>query len=173
MDRRVVKEGVGLMFWGQIIAIFSFIPIAGIVALIIGGVMQVLGIWKIKEQDQNYSMAFLLLIVGILVGLFSGDGIFGTLMSWVGIVVSGASTYVICTGTANCVGPVSPTEGENCLSVRKWYMMCMVLSLVISVLGVIPFINIIAALASIVVLVLEIIASIRYLIMLYRCKNVL
>lgn len=173
MDRRVVKEGLGLMFWGNIVALFGIIPIAGVVALIIGGVMQVMGIWKIKNQDQNYSMAFVLLIVGIVVGVLSGDGFFGTLMKWASIVVSCASTYVICTGTANCVGPVSPENGEYCLSVRKQYVLCMVLSLIISVLSVIPLINILAAVAGIVVAILELIASIRYLIMLYRCKNVL
>ena len=32
MDRQKVKSGLGLMFWGNIVALFAVIPILGVIA---------------------------------------------------------------------------------------------------------------------------------------------
>ena len=37
MDRQKVKSGLGLMFWGNIVALFAVIPILGVIAALVGG----------------------------------------------------------------------------------------------------------------------------------------
>ena len=39
MDRQKVKSGLGLMFWGNIVALFAGIPILGVIAALVGGIM--------------------------------------------------------------------------------------------------------------------------------------
>ena len=39
MDRQKVKSGLGLMFWGNIVALFAVIPILGVIAALVGGIM--------------------------------------------------------------------------------------------------------------------------------------
>lgn len=174
MDRDKVKSGIGLLFWGNIVALFTFVPVLGVIALIVGTVMEILGIWKLRDQEENYSTAFLLLIIGFVVGLVAqGDGMFGTVMSWLKSLVSCATTYLICTGCSNCVAPLSTETADYCISVRSWYVICMIISLAVSIVSVIPLIGILAVPAAIVVVILQIIASIRYLIMLWKCNGVL
>lgn len=174
MDTEKVKSGIGLLFWGNIVALFTFIPLLGLAALVVGTVMEIMGIWKLKDQEENYNTAFLLLIAGFVVGLFAqGDGMFGTVMSWIQSLVSCATTYLICTGCSNCVAFFSRETADYCISVRSWYVICMVISLAVSIVSVIPLIGILAVPAAIVVVILQIIASIRYLIMLWKCNGVL
>ena len=42
MDRQKVKSGLGLMFWGNIVALFAVIPILGVIAALVGGIMELI-----------------------------------------------------------------------------------------------------------------------------------
>ena len=44
MDRQKVKSGLGLMFWGNIVALFAVIPILGVIAALVGGIMELIAI---------------------------------------------------------------------------------------------------------------------------------
>ena len=77
MDRQKVKSGLGLMFWGNIVALFAVIPILGGIAVLIGGIMELIAIVKLKAQSEKYNNAFWFSIIGIVLSLFTGvDGFY-------------------------------------------------------------------------------------------------
>ena len=182
MDRRKVKSGLGLMFWGNIVALFAVIPILGVIAALVGGIMELIAIVNLKAQSEKYNNAFWFTIIGIVLGLFAGgDGLWGTAMSILHGLVTLGATYYICTATEECVSIVSYEVADYCHSVCNWYVTCMVISLVIEVVmfvfSIIPLLGIIVtavgAIALVVVAIFQLIASIRFLIMLWKCQGVL
>lgn len=182
MERQKVKSGLEMLFWGNIVALFAFIPFLGWIAVIAGGVMELIGLLTLKTQSEEYKMAFTLTIAGIVLGLLSGgSGLWGEAMTILQGLASLGATYYICTATANCVRCVSYDMADYCDSVCSWYVICMVISLAISaaifVFSIIPILGFIVAaigsLALIVVAVFQLVASIRFLIMLWKCQKVL
>lgn len=182
MDRQKVKSGLGLMFWGNIVALFAVIPILGVIAALVGGIMELIAIVNLKAQSEKYNNAFWFTIIGIVLGLFAGgDGLWGTAMSILQGLVTLGATYYICTATEECVSTVSYEVADYCHSVCNWYVTCMVISLLIEVVmfvfSIIPLLGIIVtavgAIALVVVAIFQLIASIRFLIMLWKCQGVL
>ena len=182
MDRQKVKSGLGLMFWGNIVALFAGIPILGVIAALVGGIMELIAIVNLRKQSENYNNAFWFTIAGIVLGLFTGgDGLWGTAMSILHGLATLGATYYICTATEECVSIVSYEVADYCHSVCNWYVTCMVISLAISaaifVFSIIPILGFIVAtigsIALIVVAIFQLIASIRFLIMLWKCQGVL
>lgn len=182
MDRQKVKSGLGLMFWGNIVALFAVIPILGVIAALVGGIMELIAIVNLKAQSEKYNNAFWFTIIGIVLGLFAGgDGLWGTAMSILHGLATLGATYYICTATEECVSTVSYEVADYCHSVCNWYVTCMVISLLIEVVmfvfSIIPLLGIIVtavgAIALVVVAIFQLIASIRFLIMLWKCQGVL
>lgn len=182
MDRQKVKSGLGLMFWGNIVALFAGIPILGVIAALVGGIMELIAIVNLRKQSENYNNAFWFTIAGIVLGLFTGgDGLWGTAMSILHGLATLGATYYICTATEDCVRYVSYEVADYCRSVCNWYVICMVISLVIEVVmfvfSIIPLLGIIVtavgAIALVVVAIFQLIASIRFLIMIWKCQGVL
>ena len=174
MDRQKVKSGLGLMFWGNIVALFAGIPILGVIAALVGGIMELIAIVNLRKQSENYNNAFWFTIAGIVLGLFTGgDGLWGTAMSILHGLATLGATYYICTATEECVSTVSYEVADYCHSVCNWYVTCMVM-LVFSIIPILGFIvAAIGSLALIVVAIFQLIASIRFLIMLWKCQGVL
>ena len=71
MDRQKGKSGLGLMFWGNIVALFAVIPILGVIAALVGGIMELIAIVNLRKQSENYNNAFWFTIIGIVLGLLS------------------------------------------------------------------------------------------------------
>ena len=57
MDRQKVKSGLGLMFWGNIVALFAVIPILGGIAVLVGGIMELIAIVNLRKQSEKYNNA--------------------------------------------------------------------------------------------------------------------
>ena len=170
MDRQKVKSGLGLMFWGNIVALFAVIPILGVIAALVGGIMELIAIVNLRKQSENYNNAFWFTIAGIVLGLFAGgDGLWGTAISILHGLATLGATYYICTATEECVSTVSYEVADYCHSVCNWYVM-FVFS-IIPLLGII--VTAVGAIALVVVAIFQLIASIRFLIMLWKCQGVL
>ena len=123
MDRQKVKSGLGLMFWGNIVALFAVIPILGVIAALVGGIMELIAIVNLRKQSENYNNAFWFTIAGIVLGLFAGgDGLWGTAISILHGLATLGATYYICTATEECVSIVSYEEADYCHSVCNWYV---------------------------------------------------
>lgn len=175
-----VRTGINVL--GNIVALFAVIPILGVIAALVGGIMELIAIVNLRKQSENYNNAFWFTIAGIVLGLFvGGDGLWGTAMSILHGLATLGATYYICTATEECVSTVSYEVADYCHSVCNWYVTCMVISLLIEVVmfvfSIIPLLGIIVtavgAIALVVVAIFQLIASIRFLIMLWKCQGVL
>ena len=184
MDRQKVKSGLGLIFWGNIVALFAVIPILGVIAALVGGIMELIAIVNLRKQSEKYSNAFWLTIISIILGFFTNGndgGMWSTAINLLRGLATLGATYYICTATEDCVRYVSYEVADYCRSVCNWYVICMVISLVIEVVmfvfSIIPLLGIIVtavgAIALVVVAIFQLIASIRFLIMLWKCQGVL
>lgn len=184
MDRQKVKSGLGLMFWGNIVALFAVIPILGVIAALVGGIMELIAIVNLRKQSEKYSNAFWLTIIAIILGFFTNGndgGMWSTAINLLRGLATLGATYYICTATEECVSTVSYEVADYCHSVCNWYVTCMVISLAISaamfVFSIIPILGFIVAaigsVALIVVAIFQLVASIRFLIMLWKCQGVL
>lgn len=182
MDRGNVKKGIGLLFWGNILGLFILIPFVGVFMVIAAFIIELIGLWGLRKEDENYNTAFFLMVIGVIIGLFSGgDGAFSSLMKLLESAASLGATYMICTATSSCVAPYASDVADYCISVRTWYVTCMAISiainLIVLVFSIIPVLGwIVAALgsvAAVIVAIFQLVASIRYLIMLWKCQGVL
>ena len=175
--------GLRLMFVAQILVIVGtlliWVPLVGPVIVIVGGVVQLLGLYKAGTDDEGYRTALLITAVNLVVSLisqflFSNGGVMSSLLGIVGDVLGLAAIYFVCTTTSNLLHAV----GEEGLSERggtviKIYTVCTVVSVVCSVLSVVPVLNILAALVSIVAAIALLVGYIMYLLFLNSSSKAL
>ena len=146
--------------------------------------MELIAIVNLRKQSEKYSNAFWLTIIAIILAFFTNGndgGMWSTAINLLRGLATLGATYYICTATEDCVRYVSYEVADYCRSVCNWYVICMVISLVIEVVmfvfSIIPLLGIIVtavgAIALVVVAIFQLIASIRFLIMLWKCQGVL
>lgn len=177
-----VKKGLGVLFWANIVGLLGVIPFIGIIAVLAAGIMELLALWQLRLEREEYRTALVLVVAGMILSLFTGgDNFFADFMQILQSIATLGATWMICTATADCVSTVSYDVADYCISVRTWYVGCMAASLIISavmlVFSIIPLLGALVALvgsiAMLVVVVFQLIASIRFLIMLWKCQGVL
>ena len=98
MDRQKVKSGLGLMFWGNIVALFGVIPILGVIAVLVGGIMELIAIVNLRKQSEKYSNEFWLTIIAIILAFFTNGndgGMWSTAINLLrGLATLGATYYI-------------------------------------------------------------------------------
>lgn len=82
MDERnlILHDGLRLMYRGNLIAVIAalciFVPVINLfalVAIIVGGVMEIIGLIKVRNLHSDYMSAVIAMIAGFVVGLFAND----------------------------------------------------------------------------------------------------
>ena len=144
------------MFWGNIVALFAVIPILGVIAALVGGIMELIAIVNLRKQSEKYSNAFWLTIIAIILGFFTNGndgGMWSTAINLLRGLATLGATYYICTATEDCVRYVSYEVADYCRNR--------------------PCDDTVGAIALVVVAIFQLIASIRFLIMLWKCQGVL
>lgn len=149
--------GLRLMFLGQILLIADtllvWIPLVGPLLAIAGAVIEMVGIYKAGSDDENYRgalvFAALALVLSVVAGFLGQEAFLRSLLVAAGEICNLLMVYSVCTTTSNLLHSV----GQEALSQRggtitKIYAACVAVSLVCTVLGVIPIVNIAAALVS-------------------------
>lgn len=174
-------NGLKLMFIGQILAIVGvlliWVPLVGSLIVIAGGVVEILGLYKASGDDESYRTALMFIAISVVVNLIAGflePGILTSLLSVVATILSLLAVIQVCTTTSNLLHSV----GNEALSQRgstviKLYVVCTVVSLACSVLGVIPIVNIVAGLVSIVAAIAQLVGYVLYLMFLYSSSKAL
>lgn len=149
-------QGLRLMFLGRMVMIagllVSWVPFVGSLLMIASPVLELVGIYKAGDDDENYRgalvFAALVLAANFIAGLL-GEGFLRFALEAAASVLNLLMVYSVCTTTSNLLHSV----GQEALSQRgrdiiKIYTACVAVSLVCTVLGVIPIVNIAAALVS-------------------------
>lgn len=174
-------RGLKLMFIGRMLAIASlllfWVPIVGIVLMLAPLVLELIGIYKAGYDDENYRGALVFAVLVLAVNLVSGllgEGILSSVLDMASSVLNLLMVYGVCNTTSNLLHSI----GQESLSQRggtivKLYTGCVAVSVVCQALGLIPIINIAAALVSGIAGLVLVVGYVLYLLFLYSSSRVL
>lgn len=167
-------NGLRLMFIGQILMIVGvllvWVPIVGGLLLIAAPFVELVGIYRAGEDDDNYRTALGFAVLAAVINLISGflsEGLLSSILDVAAEVVGLLMVFIVCSTTSNLLHSI----GQEALSQRggtvaKIYTVCTAVSIVCRVLGVVPLINIAAGLVSAVAGIVQIVGYVMYLLFL-------
>lgn len=165
---RTAGDGLMLVFIGEIICIFSFLPLLSLILGIIGTIVELVGLNKAGRAADGYRTAFTLSIVIIVISIV------GLIVPFVGVInriLSMVVLYIVCNTTADLLDHCDYETAQRGRTVWKICLGCTIVLVVCAVLLFIPLINILAAIAAVVTAIVSIVGGILYLIFLYRASD--
>lgn len=164
-DYMLAGKGLNRMFIGEILCILVIIPMIGGILALVGYVVALVGLYTASKADEGYRTAFFLTIATLILQ-------FIPILSVLGSIFSIITTYLVCTTTARLLTEKGDTDtAARGLFVWKLYAACLVVSLVCTLLLLIPIINVMAVLVNVVVAIATFVGGILYLIFLYRASD--
>lgn len=110
-NTRKISEGLNLMYVGNIIIIAAalctllamlmpFLVILTSLAIIVGGVVCLVGLVKLRNEHGDYMNALIACVLGIVFGLLSNnESVFGSLMSLANTICTLLEVYFVIRGT--------------------------------------------------------------------------
>lgn len=167
-------QGMRLMFIGQILVIAGvllfWVPLVGFLMVLAAPVLEIIGIYKAGEDDENYRGVLVFVALGLAANLISGlvgDGFLDFLLGAVSEILSLLMVYGVCSTTSNLLHSIGREDlSQRGTSVIKIYAACTVISIVCQALGFIPIINIAAALVLAVSSIVQLVGYVMYLLFL-------
>lgn len=170
------SQGLMLVFIGQIVSLFTFIPVLGVFAALGGLIVSVIGFYTLSQVNEGYKNAFMLTIVNLVISVlkvFFKTGIFSTMLGLIGSILGLLVVYLLCNTTAELLKGTDDGLVDRAGLIWKLYALCTIVSIVCSLLSYIPLINILAALFTFVIAIVQIVASVLYMIFLWKSQNAL
>lgn len=164
-----LREGLHMMYLGEIVACVSIlgvllvlIPVIGVllmipalVSVIVGGVMVIVGLAKLRNEHPDYKNALIATVAGMVASLFkNGDGGFATLMEVVSSVVSLFVIYFIIRATNQLLGEIEHSDIRE-LGGKAWK-----LELVSQIAGIVVSITSFCMEPSLPILVVELLVMV-------------
>lgn len=174
-------SGLRLMFLGQILMIvgvlLAWVPLVGALLIIAAPVVELVGVYKAGDDDENYRGALvfvaLVLMVNFISG-FKGEGLLGSLLDMASEVLSLLVVFSVCNTTSNLLHSIGQEElSQRGGTVIKIYTACTAISIVCGVLSIIPIINIAAALVAGISGLVSVVGYVMYLLFLNSSSRVL
>lgn len=174
-------SGLRLMFLGQILMIvgvlLAWVPLVGALLIIATPVAELVGVYKAGDDDENYRGALvfvaLVLMVNFISG-FKGEGFGGSILDMASEILSLLVVFSVCNTTSNLLHSIGQEElSQRGGTVIKIYTACTAISIVCRVLGIIPIINIAAALVNGISSLVMVVGYVMYLLFLNGSSRVL
>ena len=174
-------SGLRLMFLGQILMIvgvlLAWVPLVGALLIIAAPVVELVGVYKAGDDDENYRGALvfvaLVLMVNFISG-FKGEGFLGSILDMASEVLSLLVVFSVCNTTSNLLHSIGQEElSQRGGTVIKIYTACTAISIVCQVLSIIPIINIAAALVAGISGLVMVVGYVMYLLFLNGSSKVL
>lgn len=165
---RTVGDGLMLVFVGQILSIFSFLPLLGGILAIIGTIVELVGLYKAGSQEDGYRTAFTLSIVIIVLSFV---GLIVPFINLINSILSMVVLYIVCNTTADLLDHCDYETAQRGRTVWKICLGCTIVLVVCAVLLFIPLINVLAAIAAVVTAIVSLVGGILYLMFLYRASD--
>lgn len=172
-SKEQAAKGLRLLFWAAIVALFSWIPLVGIVA----AVLNLYALYTLSTAAPGYKTAFYVNIISLVItviSMFFKEGFMAGILSAAVSALSFLSVYFICSTTASdFLGSYHADLVSKARMIWMLYAVCTVVMLICKVLIYIPLINIGAALLAFVVAIVQIVAGILYLVFLWKSQKAL
>jgi hypothetical protein len=170
------SQGLKLVFYGEIVMIIGllliWVPLVGSLIIIVGGVLDIVGLYKAMPDDNGYQTALTLSIVIVVVNVisnFAGDGALGTILSILSTVANLGVTYYVVNTTCNLLHSVGAADIEaKGKTVWTINLVCAVVNVVLDVLILVPIIQILAAVCAFIMAIVALVGYVLYLLFLNK-----
>ena len=161
-----------------ICTVIALIPIIGTIIGGIGalvfGILMIVALYGVGKEVEGCRKAFILMIIGVVIGLLSAIPVIGKVLSLAGDVVSFLVIYLVCTSLGRLVSEAgdgaTAALGEK---VWKLHFIATVCSLIVQVLSWIPVIKVLAAVLAVIVAIFGIVVCCFYISFLNKGSKVL
>lgn len=162
---------VGAMLAMVTAGILSIVMLLGSLLVLAAGILDIVGLYKAGADDQGYRgaliFALIAVVVGIIMGFMEEGGFLYALLSIADSILTFLVVNAVCQTTGNLLHSMGKDDlAEKGNTVSKLYFICTVITVVCTLVGAIPVINVLAGLASIVGGVITIVGYVLYLIFL-------
>lgn len=163
-----LHDGLSLMYRGNLIAVIAalcvFIPIVNLfalVAILVGGIMEIIGLVKVRNLHSDYMSAVAAMIAGLVVGLFANDeSSFGSIMGVANNIIGLFQYYFVIRATNSLLREAGrddvAAEGDKAwkleLGVAVLGIVCVLLALIVAPVALIG--ALFAAILSVISLVI-------------------
>lgn len=166
---RIASKGLRIMFVGELVALVSIpvmliLPFWGNLVVIVGGIIFMVGLYKAGEAHSDYRTVFTWKLLGILLSLlkiFLKNTLVALLLEIVGVALSCAACYFICTASAELLNEKEKYElAQRADKLYKIYIGCYIVSIVCTLLGLIPGLSEIVYVATIITALISLVVGI-------------
>lgn len=166
--------GLSYLFWGKIITLFGVLPLVGVVALIIGTIVSLYGLYTMSKAGDDYTLALVLTVVGMVFNIFSPEGgILGFLCETAITLMNVAVFYLICSKTGQLLCGVDNATAAQGEAIWKAILVCAAIQIVCDILMCVPIVSILALVISAVAILAQAVVSILYLVFLWKSQKAL
>lgn len=181
-DLQEAKSGLKKIFIAQIGAIacvlLALIPVIGLVAGLAAWVfiiLNILGLYQAGKDIEGCKTAFMLTIAYLVVSVlktFLSTGVLGMILSLAYTVLNLAIIYFVCTSVAEVMKKNGADKVAQ-LGHTVWLinLICCIVTVAITILALIPVLNIIAGIASILVTIANLVGIVLYILFLYKSSE--
>lgn len=170
-------KGLMYLFWAQIISLFSWIPFLGSWISLAACILTIYAFYTMSQSTSGYKNAFVLTIAQLIVSAITlfifKEGVLNSIFAMVLTVINFLVVYFVCNSTGELLYGVDNALAQRAATLWKIYLICTAVSIVCSLLSVIPIINILAGLVKGVIIIVQFVAAILYMIFLWRSQKVL
>ena len=159
---------VGAMLAVVTAGILSIVMLLGSLLVLAAGILDIVGLYKAGADDQGYRGALIFALIAVVVGVVMGwvedGGILDALLSIVDSILTFLVVNAVCQTTGNLLHSMGKDDlAEKGNTVSKLYLICTVITVVCTLVGAIPIINILAGLARIVGAIITLVGYVLYL----------
>lgn len=171
------------LFWAQILGlvamVVAFVPLVGkllyTVLLLVACVFQFYGPYSARDAHPHFKNAFFASLMALVLAFFSTffqEGFMGGLMKIVTALMSFCITYFICAAARDLLSAKGDkVQADRAGLIVKLYAGCMAVTILVTILGSIPVLDVIAAVAVVITAVVELVAHILLIMFYYKASN--
>lgn len=159
---------VGAVLAAVTAGILSIVVVLGSLLILVAGILEIWGLYKAGADDQGYRGALIFALIAVVVGIISGwaeeGGILDALLSIANSILTFLVVNAVCQTTGNLLHSMGKDDlADRGNTVSKLYFICTVISVVCTLVGAIPIINVLAGLAGIVGGIITLVGYVLYL----------
>lgn len=148
--------------------ILAVVALLGSLLILVAGILDIVGLYKAGADDQGYRgaliFALIVVVVGVIMGFVEEGGFLYALLSIADSILNFLVVNAVCQTTGNLLHSMGKDDlAERGNTVSKLYLICTVITVVCTLVGAIPIINILAGLASFVGAIITLVGYVLYL----------
>lgn len=160
---------VGVVLTIVSLGILFFVPMLGGLLAFVGGLLEIWGLFKAGADDEGYRGALLFAVIAVVAGVV-GDWVpeDAAFLQALMIIVNSVLTFLVVNAVCQTTGNLLRSLGNAALeeranTVSKLYFICTAITVICTIVGAIPLVNILAGLASFVGAIITIVGYFLYL----------